>query len=223
MQFTYHINSGSNSINIDGDLHKYLFKIRRHNNSKNLFFRNLIDQNIYEYEVINSSRKNTILNLVSTQNKPILPLKDLHLAWCVIDFKSIEKTIASLNELGLSQITFIKCKYSQEKYKINYEKLTKLLQNSSSQCGRSNIIKLNEIVTLEQFLQKYPNTYMFNFTSNNINEHKNNIKTIALGCEGGFCNDEIEQFSSNKIVGCKVNSILRSETAAISIASIILS
>ena len=38
MQFTYHENSGDQNLIIDGELYKYLFKVRRHDTSKNIFF-----------------------------------------------------------------------------------------------------------------------------------------------------------------------------------------
>ena len=158
MQFTYHINSGEQNLKIDGDLHKYLFKVRRHDKNKNLFFRNLNDDKLYEYKVITASRRDTILQLVSSKIKTIVPLKDLHIAWCIIDSKNIEKMLPSLNEIGVSKITFIRCDYSQNNIKINYDKLNKLLINSSSQCGRSNIVILDECDSLDEFISKNKNT-----------------------------------------------------------------
>jgi len=223
MQFTYHNDAGEKSLKIDGDLHKYLFKIRRQDSSENLYFRNLKDNNIYEYETVNVNRRDTVINLVSTQEKIIEPYKNLHIGWCIIDTKEVEKNIALLNEIGVSKITFITCRYTQKKYKINFEKLEKLLQNSSSQCGRSNIIKLNTCDSLDEFLVNNPDTYMFNFSENNINNKKQDIKTIVIGCEGGFSNDEVSQITEDKIVGCNINAILKSQTAVVSVSSIILS
>jgi 16S rRNA (uracil1498-N3)-methyltransferase len=223
MQFTYHIDSGNQSLKIDGDLHKYLFKIRRQDSKQNIYFRNLKDNNIYEYEAVNISRRNTVLNLVSAEEKIIEPYKNLHIGWCIIDTKEVEKNIALLNEIGVSKITFITCQYTQKKYKINFEKLEKLLQNSSSQCGRSNIIELDTCDSLENFIEIYPDTYMFNFSSNNINDSKEDIETIVIGCEGGFSSDEVSKFKQDKIVGCNINAILKSQTAVVSVASIVLS
>jgi 16S rRNA (uracil1498-N3)-methyltransferase len=222
MQFTYHINAGDNTISLSGDIHKYLFKVRRHNIDKNLFLRNLLDNYIYEYKIINVSRRDTSIELLNKEEKIILPSKDLHIGWCLIDIKNIEKVIASLNEIGVSKITFIKCKYSQYNIKLNIEKLNKLLINSSSQCGRSNIISLDLIDSLEEFKSLYPNSYMFNFSKNHIDNYKDDIKTIVLGCEGGFSQDEIDRFTNDKVVGIDSNMILRSETASITIASKIL-
>ena len=222
MQFTYHENAKEKALKIDGDLHKYLFKVRRHDSSKNIYFRNLIDNFIYEYKVTSISRRDTMLELVSKEEKIIKPKKYLHIGWCIIDFKNIEKVIASLNEIGVSKITFISCKYSQRNTKINYDKLNKILVNSSSQSGRSDTIVFDEVNSLDEFISLYPDTYMFNFSTNNINSSTNDIKTIVLGCEGGFSFEEVETFNQNRIVGVESNMIMRSETAIVSIASKLL-
>lgn len=222
MQFFYHEQAGQNSLTIDSELHKYIFKVRRHNTNETLYFRNLNDKNIYSYSVMSINRRETSLALERFEEKIIEPNKKLHIGWCVVDPKTVEKTIASLNEIGVSKITFIYCKYSQKQFKINFEKLNKILQNSSSQSGRSSIIELYSCDSLKEFLEENPDSYMFNFSPNNIKNNSVDIKTIVLGCEGGFSSDEIELFDSSKVVGVDSNIILRSETAAISLASHIL-
>ena len=222
MQFTYHKNAGDSVLNIEAELHKYLFKVRRHSIEKNLFFRNLNDKNLYQYKVEDINRRKTTLELVSFEENVIEPIKKLHIGWCLIDYKSIEKMIASLNELGVTKITFIDCEYSQKQYKVNFEKLEKLLINSSQQSGRSSIVEMDSCESLDKFLLKYPNSYMFNFSKNNISCKKNEIDTIILGCEGGFSINEVNKFNPNKIVGIDSKLILRSETAIVAIASKIL-
>jgi len=219
MQFTYHKDSGASVLEIEADLHKYLFKVRRHNIEEKLYFRNLTDSNLYAYKVSNIDRRKTTLVLEDYEEKIIEPKKRLHIGWCKIDPKSVEKVIASLNELGVTKITFINCEYSQRKYNINHEKLEKLLINSSQQSGRSSIIELDECECLDSFLEKNPTSYMFNFSNNSIDDKKNEIDTIIIGCEGGFSNDETSKFSADKIVGIDSNLILRSETGIITIAS----
>lgn len=223
MQFTYSEEASQPTITIEAELHKYLFKVRRHSIEDDLYFRNLKDKNLYRYKVETIDRRKTTLKLIDYEEKIIEPTKELHIGWCVIDPKSVEKYIASLNELGVTKITFIMCQYSQKQYKENFDKLEKLLINSSSQCGRSSIIELDTSKSLDAFLESYPDTFMFNFSQNNIIEHKNNIKTIVLGCEGGFSQNEITKFQEDKIVGIDSNLILRSETAALTIASVLMS
>ncbi|RLA78842.1 MAG: 16S rRNA (uracil(1498)-N(3))-methyltransferase [Epsilonproteobacteria bacterium] len=222
MQFTYHKHSGDEYIVVDGDLHKYLFKVRRHSKEKNLFFRNLDDNNIYEYKIINSGRRDTQFQLISSKELILKQSNSLHIGWCIVDSKTIEKVLASLNELGVEKISFIYCTYSQKQFKLNFEKLTKILINSSQQCGRSDLMTLETYDSLDEFINDYPDTYMFNFSTNHIDNIKNDIKTIVIGCEGGFSDDEITQISPDKIVGINSNLILRSETATVSVASKIL-
>jgi 16S rRNA (uracil1498-N3)-methyltransferase len=222
MQFTYHQNSGEDILKIEGELHKYLFKVRRHNKEKELFFRNLNDNNLYQYEVIDIGKRDSSLKLISSEEKIVEANKKLHIGWCKIDFKSIEKMIASLNEMGVDKITFIECEYSQRNDKINYDKLQRLLINSSQQCGRSSIIKIDTCESFDKFIDAYPDSYMFNFSQNHINNKKDDIKTIIIGCEGGFSTSEVEGFSQEKIVGIDSNLILRSESAASVVASKIL-
>ncbi|MEA3513448.1 MAG: 16S rRNA (uracil(1498)-N(3))-methyltransferase [Campylobacterota bacterium] len=222
MQFIYHQNSGETNLLVDGELYNYIFKVKRLNKEEYIFFRNLNDKNLYQYKVTTIDRRKASLELISFEEKIIEPKKELHIGWCKIDSKSIEKYIASLNELGVSKITIINCEFSQKQFKINFEKLEKLLINSSQQSGRSSIIDIDISNSLEQFIKDYPNSYMLNFSKNNIETKKEDIDTIILGCEGGFSNNEIDYFNKNKIVGIDSDIILRSETAIVTIASKIL-
>jgi 16S rRNA (uracil1498-N3)-methyltransferase len=222
MQFFYHENAGQNKLIVDAELHKYIFKVRRHSTDEQLYFRNLEDKNIYVYEVESISRRDTSLVLKDSFEKIIGPNRSLHVGWCLVDPKTVEKQISSYNELGISKITFIYCKYSQKQFKINFEKINKILQNSSSQCGRSSIIELDTCNSLEEFLRSYPQSYMFNFSQNHISNYKDKIETIVLGCECGFSEDEIGLFDDKRIVGINSNLILRSETALGLIASTII-
>jgi 16S rRNA (uracil1498-N3)-methyltransferase len=223
MQFIYHKDAGEELLKIDGELYKYIFKVRRMRSDTSIFFRNLEDKNLYEYKVNSLDRRKASLERIAVEEKIVEHTKKLHLGWCVIDPKSVEKYIASLNELGVAKITFIYCEYSQKQYNPNFEKLEKLLINSSQQCGRSSIIKLESMNSLEEFKVAYPESFMFNFSTENIHSKKQEIETIIIGCEGGFSQDEVESFDQNKIVGIDNNLILKSETAAMSIAGILLS
>lgn len=222
MQFTFHKDSGNQFLEIEDDIYKYLFKARRHKVDDKIYFRNLEDSLLYLYKVNTIDRKKAICELISSEEKIVENKNKLHLAWCILDPKTVEKSIASLNELGVEEITFIYCEYSQSNFKINLEKLEKILINSSSQCGRSSIIKLNVCNSLDKFLEQNPNTYFLDFSNVDIQEKKEEIKTLLIGCEGGFSKNERELFNKDKIVGFKSNIILKSETAIISASCKIL-
>lgn len=224
MQFVYDENASKEILEVGEDNFKYLIKARRHNIGDIIHFRNLEDSFIYEYELFEITKKSASFRMLSKEEKVIGNDKSLNLVWCVVDPKTVEKSIPSLNELGLEKITFIYCDYSQKNFKLNIDKLNKILINSSSQCGRSSIIKL-EIYknSLEKYLQENPeNTYFLDFSTNDVTDKKNDIKNLVLGCEGGFSKLERNLISDDKKVGFKSSLILKSETAAISAVSKIL-
>lgn len=222
MQFTYDINCGSSSLEISEDTYKYLIKARRHKINDEIYFRNLKDNFIYLYKLISISRRSAVFSLVSSEEKILENENELHLGWCLVDPKTVEKYLASLNELGVKKITFILCEYSQKNFKLNIEKLEKILINSSSQCGRSSIIKLEVCNSLEEFMTENKESYFLDFCETSIDDKKNDIKTLVIGCEGGFSTDERFTFNNDNIVGFNSSLILRSETAILSASSKIL-
>lgn len=222
MQFTYDESCGTNILEIKEEVYNYLIKARRHKIDDEIYFRNLKDDNIYLYKIDLIDKKKAILTLVSSEEKIILSQEKLHLGWSVVDPKTIEKYISSLNEMGVEKITFIYSDFSQKNFKINIEKLEKILINSSCQCGRSNIIKLDVCKNIETFIKENDDVYFLDFSNTSIDEKSDVIETLVIGCEGGFSNREREIFNKDNIVGFNSNLILRSETAIISACSKIL-
>jgi len=214
MQFFYHPNPKEQLI-ITKDDYKYLFKIRRTKKDEIIFVRNLEDDYLYSYEIKEIKKKEAILQLINKEFKPNKPSKFLHLGWCIIDPKSIEKALPYLNEIGVSKITFFYCEYSQKNFKLNFERMKKILINSSMQCGRSNIIEL-EISTFNEFLKLNPIALDFNGKELECKEYKS---PFIIGPEGGFSENEKKEFKKSiKLKGF----ILKSETAAVAISSKIL-
>jgi 16S rRNA (uracil1498-N3)-methyltransferase len=222
MQFTYDEFCGKEILEIKDDVYNYLIKARRHKIDDEIYFRNLKDNNIYLYKINSIDKKKASLNLIFSEEKILVNERKLHLGWCVVDPKTVEKYIASLNEMGVDKITFIYSDFSQKNFKINIEKLEKILINSSSQCGRSDIIKLEISKSLEDFIKENENVYFLDFSKVCIDNKKDEIKTLVIGCEGGFSKNERGKFNIENIVGFNSNLILRSETAIISASSKII-
>lgn len=222
MQFIYHKESGAQTIKIDNELYIYIFKIRRHSKEENLFFRNLTDDILYEYTIEYIDKRSVIVSLFTQSISPRKHNKNLHIGWCSIDPKNIEKVLPSLNELGVAKITFIGCDFSQKNQVLHFERIHKLLQNSSSQCGRSNTITIESCKNLKEFLGLYPESYLFHFSPLPIDDSIDSIETIVVGCEGGLSEQEVLLFHKEKVVGMKESLILRSETAVLAIAAKIL-
>ncbi|WP_434280509.1 16S rRNA (uracil(1498)-N(3))-methyltransferase [Aliarcobacter cryaerophilus] len=222
MQFIYDKNAKNELLKIEDENYNYIVKARRHKLDDILDFRNLEDDFLYSYKISQIDKKSLFLNLLKKEEKIIENSKKIHLAWCVVDPKTIYENIASLNELGVDKITFVYSDFSQKNFKINFEKLEKILINSSSQCGRSSIIKLDIYKNIDTFIKDNPDTYFLDFSKTSIDSKVLDIKTLMIGTEGGFSKRERELFNKNFIVGFSSNLILKSQTAIISATSKII-
>ena len=222
MQFIYDKNAKNELLKIEDENYNYIVKARRHKLDDILDFRNLEDDFLYSYKISQIDKKSLFLNLLKKEEKIIENSKKIHLAWCVVDPKTIYENIASLNELGVDKITFVYSDFSQKNFKINFEKLEKILINSSSQCGRSSIIKLDICKNVDTFIKDNPDTYFLDFSKTSIDSKVLDIKTLMIGTEGGFSKRERELFNKNFVVGFSSNLILKSQTAIISATSKII-
>ncbi len=217
MQFIYFENP-SNQIVITGDEHKYLFKVRRIKKNELIKVRNLKDDYLYIYELKEINKKEAIANLKEKILLPQKPHTFLHLIWCIIDPKNIEKALPSLNEIGVSKISFVYCDFSQKNFKLKLDRIKKILINSNQQCGRSDLMQIEIISSTKEAFKKYKDFIALDFDGKEI-ECKNIKKPILIGPEGGFSEEERKLFKEKiKLKGF----ILRSETAACAISSKIL-
>ncbi|NOZ90056.1 MAG: 16S rRNA (uracil(1498)-N(3))-methyltransferase [Epsilonproteobacteria bacterium] len=220
MQYLYHKESSIPTITLRGDEHRYIFKVRRHKEGETIALRNLEDSTIYYYKIVSMDKKEANLLLQDSKELTIKAKRELHIGWCIIEPKNIEKVLPTLNELGVASISFIYCKRSQKNFKLDFKRLEKILLNSSQQSGRSEMMRLEVVDNLESFLKLYPDSVALNF-SDNILKAQDSIDSIVIGCEGGFTDSEIELFG-DKIVGLDTTMVLKSESATCAVASLVL-
>ena len=221
MLYLYHAEASASSLSLTGDEHRYIFKVRRHQEGDKLYLRNLEDGFLYHYLITHIDKRSVLLTLKETLTLEVKASRSLHLAWCVIDPKSIEKVLPSLNEMGVEKITFIYCKRSQKSFKLDFKRLEKILLNSSQQSGRSEMMKLEIADDLASFLAEYPHTKMLNFSKQNLSA-SHDLESIAIGCEGGFTTDEVALFANENIIGFNTPLVLKSESAVCAVASKLL-
>lgn len=221
MLYLYNKEAGSTQLKLDGDEHRYIFKVRRHQVDDTIYLRNLKDDFLHRYKILHIDKKSSILALKDSTKHDVRAKQSLHLAWCIIDPKSIEKILPSLNEMGVEKITFIYCKRSQKSFKLDFQRLEKILLNSSQQSGRSQMMTLGLSDSLELFLKDYPFAKMLNFSEDNFIPIAN-IDTVVIGCEGGFHEKEVALFKPENIIGFDTPLVLKSESSACAVASKIL-
>jgi len=221
MVYLYHKDAGTPQLILSADAHRYIFKVRRHTVGETLYLRNLTDGVLYGYRITLLDKRTASLSLQTHRVLEIKASTSLHIGWCIIDPKSIEKVLPSLNEMGVEKITFIYCKRSQKSFKPDFKRLEKILLNSSQQSGRSVMMQLETEESLETFLQRYPHSSMLHFSETHFISQRE-IETIVIGCEGGFHAEEVALFSEERRVGFATPLVLKSESAACAVASKLL-
>ncbi|WP_345992656.1 16S rRNA (uracil(1498)-N(3))-methyltransferase [Sulfurimonas sp. HSL-1716] len=211
--------AGRESLSIKGELYKYLVKVRRHKEGDRLMFRSGGDLAVAHTYVIESIDPRALhARLLGSAEEKVEASKILHVGWCVIDTKSVEKVLPMLNELGVKKISFIYCDRSQKNFKPDFSRFKRILESSSSQCGRTDVMEFETLKNIGEFITKYPDSAVFDFCDTVLSGDEK-FKTILIGSEGGFSKDEKEILSKQKVYRLDTPMVLRSETAVVAVAS----
>lgn len=219
MKFMLHPQAGSTELVVSGEEYKYLIKVRRHALGDLIAFRHRDDlQQEHRYRLERTDGRNGYFTLESSLKSSCEVPKKLHIGWCIIDPKTIEKTLPMLMELGVSQITFIHCKRSQRNFRFDFERFNRIMESSMMQCGRTSFIELSETPALSTFLNANPEAVVLDFGGDKLSKNEE-FDTVIIGCEGGFDESERKLFDVHRIRHFSSPMILRSETAAVAIAS----
>lgn len=222
MIFLFDENAGRGRLVIKGENHKYLFKVRRHAVGDTICFRHP-DQSemLHTYAVESLDGRQAELVLQESCISEVKAVKALHIGWCIIDAKSVEKVLPSLNELGVESISFIYCDRSQKNFKPDFKRYERIVQNSMQQCGRSEMMRFDTVASVEAFVAAHPDCLVFDFCDTPY-DGTQQASTVLIGAEGGF--SEAERALLSKQVTCRLDTamVLRSETAAVAISSKVL-
>jgi len=215
-------NAGQTRLTLKGEQHKYLIKVRRHSLGDELAFRNRDEiKSLHHYKIVNLEPRVATLELISSTVLELNASKELHIAWCVIDAKSVEKVLPSLCEIGVSRISFIFCERSQKNFKPDFKRYERIVEASMQQSGRTSLMAFDTYKNIATFIEEFPDTKVFDFTEN-ILSGESEFKRVLIGCEGGFTQDEKEFLKSQDVFRLNSPMILRSESAVMAVASKIL-
>ena len=172
-----------------------------------------IDKGIVEFSVIKKLR--------STNNE-----REIWLAFSPIKLNYLNLMIEKATELGVTKFIPILTERTIVR-KLNEKRLNKIIIEASEQSNRLKVPKLERITKLNDFLKLNQNTNIL-FGDLNSDNTKINFKSadpicILIGPEGDFTIKERENILNlKKLIPLKISkNILRSETAAISMISII--
>jgi 16S rRNA (uracil1498-N3)-methyltransferase len=152
--------------------------------------------------------------------------REIWLAFSPIKLNYLNLMIQKATELGITKFIPIITERTIVR-KLNDKRLNKIIIEASEQSNRLKVPKLEKILKLNEFLRLNQNTSII-FGDLNTDNSKINFKSsdplcILIGPEGDFTLKERENILKlKKLIPLKINqNILRSETAAISMISII--
>ena len=215
------------SLNLNSTLDKsqshYLTKVMRTNIGKSFSLFNQsgeweakvqnINKGIVEFSVIKKLRS------ANSQ-------KEVWLAFAPIKLNYLNLMIQKATEIGVTRFIPILTERTVVR-KLNDRRLNKIIIEASEQSNRLNVPSLDKLTKLDAFLKSNQNTNII-FGDLNTDNKKIDIKNkdplcILIGPEGDFSLKERDNILKLKnIIPLKINdNILRSETAAISMISII--
>tara|TARA_B100000401_G_scaffold141579_1_gene94022 strand:- start:83 stop:784 length:702 start_codon:yes stop_codon:yes gene_type:complete len=219
--------SESLSINLSSKLDKsqshYLSKVMRVNTGEKF---SLFNQNGEWEAKIDKIIKGIVEFSISKKIRSNTNEKEIWLAFAPIKLNYLNLMIQKATELGVTKFIPILTERTIVR-KINEKRVNKIIIEASEQSNRLKVPQLEEIIKLDDFLKFNQKTNII-FGDLNTNNKKLNINStepicILVGPEGDFTTKEREKILKLKnLIPLKINeNILRSETAAISIISIV--
>ena len=215
------------SINLSSRLDKsqshYLTKVMRINSGQSF---SLFNQRGEWEAKVTEINKGTAKFSITKKLRSAVNERKIWLAFAPIKLNYLNLMLQKATELGITRFIPILTERTIVR-KLNQKRINKIIVEASEQSNRLTVPKLDEIVKLEYFLKANQETNII-FGDINTDNSKLNIKSrdplcILIGPEGDFTVRERENILKLKnIIPLKINeNILRSETAAISMISII--
>jgi 16S rRNA (uracil1498-N3)-methyltransferase len=223
MTFLFEEAAGSDELVLKGEAFKYLVKVRRHAAGDRIAFRRPdAAETLFTYELVAIDGRTLRLRLLEARELEISHEHPLHVGWCVVDTKSVEKALPFLNELGVAQITFISCERSQKNFRPDFDRFERILRSSMQQCGRSVMMRLATMGSIAEFVKAYPDTIAFDFCDRRFDARQQKPATVLIGPEGGLCDEERALLDPSRVYRLATPTVLRSETAVVAVSSAVL-
>lgn len=183
---------------------------------------------LFEAEITLSSPKKCLFNILSTTD--VAPSEvSIHLAMGPTKNMDRNEWVAEkCTEIGLSELTFLNCRFSERKV-IKDDRVEKILVSAMKQSKRAYLPKLNGMVSFKEFITQPFDGQKFIAHCYEGNEEllKNAYKPgtnalILIGPEGDFNPEEIDLALKNNFQPISLGDCrLRTETAAVFACSMV--
>ncbi len=198
-------------------------------------FRVFGEKREFQCEIEKIAKKETVLKILE-EVSPAAPASNLNLtlAAALLKGEKFDLIVQKATELGVTKFVPLNTKRSDVKLKDaekKVERWRKIALEAAKQSGRADLMKIETLVDFEEFI-KIPASMDTEFESRvlfaerggeSFSTMKSSKKiTAVIGSEGGWENTEIESAKSKGFAIITLGGrILRAETAAITIASLL--
>ncbi len=175
---------------------------------------------------INKIKKGIVNFIIVKKLKNSENNSEIWLAFTPIKLNYLNFMIQKATELGVTKFIPILTERTMVR-DLNPERLNKVIIEASEQSNRIKLPNLEKLIKFKDFIKLYKDTNIvfgdLNSNNDQIKINKNSPVCILIGPEGDFSENERKQIINLKnLKSLKINkNILRAETAAISLISII--
>lgn len=179
-----------------------------------------------ESEIVSMTDAKLEFRVLESRLVKQLAKRKVALAFSLIKKDNAEWVIQKGTELGVSEFIPIVSERSEKKG-FNMERVQKIIVEACEQSGRSEVPILRDAIDVEGFLAAEGRKMVAFHTDGNPFDARNFPGTddiVALvGPEGGWTDDEVERFKERGASIARLNSpVLRAETAAVAVATLLL-
>ena len=211
------------NFTLDRSQSHYLSKVMRINVGENFSLFNQSGE--WEAKVDNINKGIVEFTIMKKLRSPSNE-KEIWLAFAPIKLNYLNLMIQKATEIGITRFIPILTERTVVR-KLNEKRINKIIIEASEQSNRLKVPTLDKLTKLDTFLKSNQNTNII-FGDLNTDNKKIDLKNrdplcVLIGPEGDFSIKERKNILKlKKIIPLKINdNILRSETAAISMISII--
>lgn len=222
-----------NQIIISGEEVKHIQVLR-----KNIGDEIIINSGIYK--IIQMKRDSILLEYIDAAPEVGIPISNITLYIALLKTDKLDFVVQKAVEIGVKKIVpfssaNVVVKLDDKAKSKRVEKLQKVADEACKQCGRTDMVAVEKIITFKEMKAKLENEkavlFAYEASKDSLRKELNLIKeknvediSLIIGAEGGFTQTEAEELKQNPAVKCVSlgTRILRAETAALNLLSIVI-
>ena len=160
-----------------------------------------------------------------TQLEPKLPKREVYLFWSLLKKDKNDWVLQKCTELGVSHFVPLLADRS-EKTGFNLERAEKIVIEAVEQCGRSDIPRVRDPITVATALKEFKDKitlYICEQDSSGEQSDNKSVCGVLIGPEGGWSDAEKSAFEDVDVTRIGLNDFtLRAETACVLAVSTVL-